>query len=192
MSMIERRRLLLSLARIKNFMIFDTDLRAGEVCGNSYSEIYSGSYIRVVGGRVKNDRTRELRFSYSVYTETEALDYVKNELYNGNLTGLSISITSRTSTGFTITVVNTLESEYRNVSGYITIGSYDFTKYKKLKFTVASYTAGGSVSVGSKSVEITAAGEYSVDINDLKGAFDIKFSSDGVNGYTVNNVYLEG
>lgn len=193
MSMIDRRRLLLSLTRIKNFIIFDTALQAGEVIKESYAQISIGGYIKVVGSTAGNPNyKRILPFSYSVYTEAEALNYVINDLYNGNTTGLSISITSRSSTGFIITVINTFADPTVPVSGYITLGSYDFTKYKTLKFTVASYAAGGSVSFGDKTENITAVGEYAIDIKDCEGNYDIKFSSDGTNGYTVNNVYLEG
>lgn len=184
MSMIDRRRLLLSIAGIKNFIIFDTALRAGSVLDSLHAQISVGGYMSIKGTTVTSSNT--VGYSGDVYSSmSEVLaslgsqrDYVTKTFTQTNSQGHT-----------TYFVVFTTS---RNIGGSLEIGSYDFTKYKKLKFTVVSYAAGGSLSFGSESIKITAAGEYSVDIKDLKGAFNLKFSSNGESGYTVNNVYLEG
>lgn len=187
MSAIHRRRLLLSLSKIKDFIIFDTALRAGSVLSSSYSQISVGGYISIKG-TTKNTTKKETRlFSGDVYSSmSEVLASLGTQ--RDYVTGTSTQV----SDGHVTYIVYLSIPETTHIGGSFTIGSYDFTKYKMLKFTVASYAASGSLSFGSETIKITAAGEYSVDIKDLEGSFDIKLSSDSSNGYTVNNVYLAG
>ena len=188
MNAIHRRRLLLSLSKIKDFIIFDTALREGSVLSSSYSQISVGGYISVKGttkSTTSNTTRRYSGDSYSSMAEVLASLGSQRDYVTGTSTQVSES-------GHVTYIVYLSIPKITHVGGNFTMGSYDFTKYKTLKFTVASYAASGSLSFGSETIRITAAGVYSIDIKDLEGTFDIKFSSDSSSGYTVNNVYLEG
>ena len=188
MSAIHRRRLLLSLSKIKNFIIFDTALRAGSVLSSSYSQISVGGYISIKGTTISTTEKTTRRYSGDVYSSmSEVLASLGSQ--RDFVTGTSTQVSE---SGHVTYIVHLSIPQTTHVGGNFTIGSYDFTKYKTLKFTVASYAASGSLSFGSETIRITAAGEYSVDIKDIEGSFDIKLSSDSSNGYTVKNIYLEG
>lgn len=188
MSAIHRRRLLLSLSKIKNFIIFDTALRAGSVLNSSYSQISVGGYISIKGTTISTTKKTTSRYSGDVYSSiSEVLDSLGS--MGDYVTGTSMQTSE---SGHVTYIVHFSIPQTTHVGGNFTLGSYDFTKYKTLQFTVVSYAGRGSVSFGDKTVNITASGVYSIDIKDLEGTFDIKFSSDSSNGYTVNNVYLAG
>ena len=182
MSVLDRRRMLLSLSKIGKLIIFDKALQAGSVISSSYSEISSG-YINVKGGAVETENT--VGYSGDVYS---SMNEVLESL--GSQRDYVVRTYTQTSGGHTTYYVVFKRTALR--SGYLELGSYDFSKYKTLKFSITNYKASGSVSFGDEKEAIASAGTYSIDIKDRKGNYNIKFSSDSVNGYSVNNIYLEG
>lgn len=194
MSMMDiRRRMLLNL-KIKDFIIFLNGILEGEVKDVS-SESSKDSYLNIKGHQYYHEGDKR---QYSVLksdcsTTSEAIDYVKQII--GNTTGYTFSCMDGGNNWY-VYALNTLTAGYKTESGYITIGSYDFTKYKTLRFTVTNYSSKGSVSFGDISKEIVNAGEYEIDIKVYEGEFDITFNSDSANGrvdgYSISNIYLKG
>lgn len=177
-----RRRMLMDLLR--KLVIFNTTLRAGEIIDSSYSEINLDSgCIDVKGERVAENEYIDL--STADYTEAGAIAYVEDVLGGHNVkSGVTINSSGDE-------VYRVFYDVYRSYFGYIEIGSYNFTKYNMLKFTVTNYSGSGSIAFGDVSEPITADGEYSINIENYEGNFNIKFNSDDVSGYSVNNIYLE-
>lgn len=177
-----RRRMLMDLLR--KLVIFNTTLRAGEIIESSYSEINLDSGCIDVKGK-KVIESRVLPYDADEYTEEEARAAAEADGYEVDYCQI---MADEESGGSTIHVYCRKTFSY---SGYIQIGSYDFAKYNTLKFTVTNYSGSGSITFGDVSEPITADGEYSIDIENYEGSFNIKFSSDDVSGYSVNNIYLE-
>lgn len=175
-----RRRLLLCCG-IKDFIIFLNGSLTGDIINSSFSEV--SSVINIKGGETTQTGRQAFPGDYeyngltgseAIYAWAAAAGHQNVRVYaNGD--------------GFICEWSST-----RRVGGSLTIGTYDFKKYKTLKFTVSDYSGKGTLTVENLTKEINANGDYSVDIKALKGTYDLKFSSDSVSGYSVNNVYLEG
>jgi hypothetical protein len=202
--MMYRRRMLLSqLGRLGRFMIFYNGWLRGDIKDSEHSEI--GSRCIDVKGYRNFDVKHNSKGYFKYYQEPDSgpIHYDKPMNTVASLTeeyqamGYTYS-TSKQAWTFHIedTDENTLTVHWytdlvSHYPGFITIGSYDFTKYKTLNFTVEEYQGKGTVSFGDFSEEITAIGSYSINVKDYKGDFNIKFSSDSSSGYSVNNVYLD-
>jgi hypothetical protein len=205
-----RRRMLFSQLGINKFIIFLDELLAGEIIENVDSDIYSERIN--VKGHEKYDSGRAFAdyFKYAV----DASGNIRYDVPMNTKSSLESAYEARGYTQsasgepWTFYVIdpgsgaqgesNTWRVYYYGYPktwkypGHIIIGHYDFTKYKKLKFTVDKYEGSGSISFGDNIEEVSAAGEYSIDIKECEGIFDIKFRSDSSTGFAVNNVYLEG
>ena len=185
-----RRRILLSAKR--DFIIFQAGegLLEGSVKNNSGYSSISSNYLSIQGStEYVPPSVRSMNFSYSAWTEAEAISYVA-DLYGGG-DGYSIGITDRTDHGFTITIIENGDGYYVSVAGYITIGSYDFTKYKILKFNIANFQGAGKLTCGGKTLAINGAGEYLFDIEDMYSVYDLKFECNAKEGYVVTSIALE-
>lgn len=168
-------------------MIFLNQLLAGSVIDNVSSSSISSGYINIKGYKTEST-TNTVGYSGDVYS---GIDEILDSLGSQASYVTKTSAQTNPETGHT-TYYITFTRPGSTYGGNLTIGSYDFTKYKKLFFTVYNYQGSGSVSFGSFSQEITAAKTYCIDIKSYQGNFNIKFSNNGINGYSVNNVYLEG
>ena len=179
----QRRRILLGAIKVKSLIIFLNGLLQGSVTSSSsYSGITSG-LINVKGHTTSSEGTRSQSFAYSAWSSATEV-----EMY---LIGLGRQNVSVVDTGNDYRATWTVTT-YTGHSGSISIGSYDFTKYKTLNFTITNYSGSGTVSFGGVSQNITSDGVYSIDIENYQGNYSITFSCDESSGYSVNNIYLEG
>lgn len=213
MSDLDRRRLMMGSRKIPDFIIFDGTLKAGRVLGKSYSSISSAGYINICGGSRTVSNVRKLSFPYPLYTEAEINDYVENTLGYGkdeqNAGYVSVSISKvqyhdqpvdeyREGTVYVTITDNLIDSSNYEVKGYLTIGNYDFNKYKKLKIQVSSAPGSGTLTIlnGSNNNVLTqniySSREYSIDIKNLNAIYSLKFESSGKDGFNIRKIYLEG
>ena len=209
--MMYRRRMLLSQLGIKRFIIFLNELLAGDIIKKEHAEIIDNEHAEDSSGYidVKGYHNSDTVHNYKPYFKyhqdadgTIHYDIVMNTVESltqeYTKSGYTLSTSKEPWTFYiTDTDENTLTVHWftdtgRYFPGFITIGSYSFTGYKTLNFTVEEYKGAGTISFGDFSQVIDAVGVYSINIKDYDGSFDIKFGSDSFSGYSVNNVYLEG
>lgn len=177
----------MSSVNIRPFVIFDTALRAGSVISKTDYVTTGTGYIVVKGYSESYETTKSQGFSYPTWSSADEV-----EAYLISLGRQNVSVTTRYNSdgsiaGFTGHYTTTVHNYY---PGSISIGSYDFTKYKTLTFRVTSYSGSGKIAFGSFSQNITSAGEYAVNIESYQGNYDITFSCDSSSGFSVNDVVL--
>lgn len=211
MSNLERRRLLSNDKRIEDFIIFDTSLKAGEIITNSYSNISNKGYIDVSGGTYTTGGKKSKSYALNwggdetVWTKEEAEEAFKEQY------GVTEIKSSVSSDGQSVRITTETPISTHSTGGSIILGSYDFTKYKTLKFTVTSYNGAGyfilnqNAKKGSfwgwgssngtdigKQISINGKKEYLIDIKNYTGIYNLKFVSNSTSGFKIINVYLEG
>lgn len=212
MSVLDRRRLMMGNRKIPDFIIFDGTLKAGRVLGKSYSSISSAGYINICGGSRTVSNVRKFSFAYPLYTKADINDYLAELGYskdqeNAGLIDIHVGDPQyhdqpvdeyREGTIYVTVTDNLIDSSSYEVKGYLTIGNYDFNKYKKLKIQVSSAPGSGTLTILNSSnnnvltQSIYSSGEYSIDIKNLNAVYSLKFESSGKDGFNIRKIYLEG